>query len=163
MLIDFTALLLRSNFAVIMETLAAPPPNPRRRFVSARGPQSGIAAPYPPAAPNPASRLALSCDSQSSMCAMASGIALSEGAACANPGESATRGALRHGWRSSPLPSTRYFAGDLEAECETPDFHRKPKSLYHCDSPWISGYHVQNVSQIDTQSHTSHHIKLIVN
>jgi hypothetical protein len=46
--------------------------------------------------------------------------------------------------------------------CKTPDFHRKPESLYHRDSPWISGYRVQNVSQIDTQSHTSHHIKLIV-
>jgi hypothetical protein len=48
-------------------------------------------------------------------------------------------------------------------DCKTPDFHRKPESLYHRDSPWISGYRVQNVSQIDTQSHTSHHIKLIVN
>jgi hypothetical protein len=47
-------------------------------------------------------------------------------------------------------------------QCKTPDFHRKPESLYHRDSPWISGYRVQNVSQIDTQSHTSHHIKLIV-
>jgi hypothetical protein len=46
--------------------------------------------------------------------------------------------------------------------CKTPDFHRKPESLYHRDSPWISGYRVQNVSQIDTQSHTSHHIKLTV-
>jgi hypothetical protein len=49
-----------------------------------------------------------------------------------------------------------------EDDCKTPDFHRKPESLYHRDSPWISGYRVQNVSQIDTQSHTSHHIKLIV-
>jgi hypothetical protein len=46
--------------------------------------------------------------------------------------------------------------------CKTPDFHRKPESLYRRDSPWISGYRVQNVSQNDTQSHTSHHIKLIV-
>jgi hypothetical protein len=45
--------------------------------------------------------------------------------------------------------------------CKTPDFHRKPESLYHRDSPWISGYRVQNVSQNVTQSHTSHHIKLI--
>jgi hypothetical protein len=40
---------------------------------------------------------------------------------------------------------------------KTPDFERKLESLYHRDSPWISGYHVQNVSQINTQSHTSHH------
>jgi hypothetical protein len=45
--------------------------------------------------------------------------------------------------------------------CKTPDFHRKSESLYHRDSLWISGYRVQNVSQIDTQSHTSHHNKLI--
>jgi hypothetical protein len=49
-----------------------------------------------------------------------------------------------------------------EGSCKTPDFRRKPESLYHRNSPWISGYRVQNVSQIDTQSHTSHHIKLIV-
>jgi hypothetical protein len=30
--------------------------------------------------------------------------------------------------------------------CKTPDFRRKPESLYHRDSPWISGYRVQNVS-----------------
>jgi hypothetical protein len=30
-------------------------------------------------------------------------------------------------------------------ECKTPDFHRKPESLYHRDSPWISDYRVQNV------------------
>jgi hypothetical protein len=46
--------------------------------------------------------------------------------------------------------------------CKTPDFHRKPESLYHRDSPWISGYRVQNVSQTDTQSHTSHLIKIRV-
>jgi hypothetical protein len=46
--------------------------------------------------------------------------------------------------------------------CKTPDFHRKSESLYHRDSPWISGYRAQNVSRINTQSHTSHHIKLIV-
>jgi hypothetical protein len=46
--------------------------------------------------------------------------------------------------------------------CKTPDFHRKSESLYLRDSPWISGYRVQNISQINTQSHTSHHIKLIV-
>jgi hypothetical protein len=46
--------------------------------------------------------------------------------------------------------------------CKTPDFHRKPESLYHRDSPWINGYRVQNVSQISTQSHTSHLIKLRV-
>jgi hypothetical protein len=39
---------------------------------------------------------------------------------------------------------------------------RKSESLYHRDSPWISGYRVQNVSQINTQSHTSLHIKIIV-
>jgi hypothetical protein len=44
------------------------------------------------------------------------------------------------------------------ADCKTPDFHRKSESLYHRDSPWISGYRVQNVSLINTQSHTSHHI-----
>jgi hypothetical protein len=49
-----------------------------------------------------------------------------------------------------------------DAGCKTPDFHRKSESLYHRDSPWISGYRVQNVSQIDTQSHTLHHIKVIV-
>jgi hypothetical protein len=47
-------------------------------------------------------------------------------------------------------------------KCKTPDFHRKSASLYHRDSPWISGYRVQNVSQNNTQSHTSHHIKIIV-
>jgi hypothetical protein len=41
-------------------------------------------------------------------------------------------------------------------------FIEKSESLYHRDSPWISGYRVQNVSQINTQSHTSHHIKIIV-
>jgi hypothetical protein len=46
--------------------------------------------------------------------------------------------------------------------CKTPDFHRKSESLYLRDSPWISGYRVQNVSQISTQSHTSHHIKIRV-
>jgi hypothetical protein len=45
---------------------------------------------------------------------------------------------------------------------ETPNFHRKPESLYHRDSPWISGYRVQNVSQINTQSHTSHHMRVKV-
>jgi hypothetical protein len=50
----------------------------------------------------------------------------------------------------------------LPGMCKTPDFNRKSESLYHRDSPWISGYHVQNVSQINTQSHTSHHIKIIV-
>jgi hypothetical protein len=49
-----------------------------------------------------------------------------------------------------------------DAACKTPDFHGKPESLYHRDSPWISGYRVQNVSQINTQSHTSHHMKRIV-
>jgi hypothetical protein len=44
--------------------------------------------------------------------------------------------------------------------CKTLDFHRKPESLYHRDSPWIRGYHVQNVSQIISQSHTSHHIRV---
>jgi hypothetical protein len=34
--------------------------------------------------------------------------------------------------------------------------------MYHRDSPWISGYSVQDVSQNNTQSHTSHHIKIIV-
>jgi hypothetical protein len=34
--------------------------------------------------------------------------------------------------------------------------------MYHRDSPWISGYCVQNVSQINTQSHTSHHIRVKV-
>jgi hypothetical protein len=54
-------------------------------------------------------------------------------------------------------------AGEVGAgRCKTPDFHGKSESLYHRDSPWISGYRVQNVSQIDTQSHTSHHIKLLV-
>jgi hypothetical protein len=52
--------------------------------------------------------------------------------------------------------------GVVLSSCKTPDFHRKSESLYHRDSPWISGYRVQNVSQIDTQSHTSHHIELIV-
>jgi hypothetical protein len=56
-------------------------------------------------------------------------------------------------------PSSWAAAG---RDCKTPDFHRKPESLYHRDSPWISGYRVQNVSRIDIQSHTSHHIKLIV-
>jgi hypothetical protein len=46
--------------------------------------------------------------------------------------------------------------------CKTPDFHRKPEYLYHSDSLWISGYHVQNVSQINKQSHTSHHIRVKV-
>jgi hypothetical protein len=46
--------------------------------------------------------------------------------------------------------------------CKTPDFCRKLKSLYHRDSPWLSGYRVQNVSQINTQSHTSHHIRVKV-
>jgi hypothetical protein len=46
--------------------------------------------------------------------------------------------------------------------CKTPDFHRKPESLYHQDSPWISDYHVQNVSQINTQSHTSHLMRVKV-
>jgi hypothetical protein len=47
-------------------------------------------------------------------------------------------------------------------KCKTSDFRRKHKSLYHRDSPWISGYRVQNVSQINTQSHTSHHIRVQV-
>jgi hypothetical protein len=46
--------------------------------------------------------------------------------------------------------------------CKTPDFQTKPESLYHRDSPWISGYRVQYVSQIITQSHTSHHIRALV-
>jgi hypothetical protein len=46
--------------------------------------------------------------------------------------------------------------------CKTPEFQRKPESLYHHDSPWISGYRVQNISQIITQSHTSHHIRALV-
>jgi hypothetical protein len=46
--------------------------------------------------------------------------------------------------------------------CKTLDFLRKLESLYHRDSPWISGYRVQNVSQIITQSHTSHHIRALV-
>jgi hypothetical protein len=50
----------------------------------------------------------------------------------------------------------------IDAGCKPPDFHRKPESLYHRDSPWISGYRVQNISQINTQSHTSHHIEIIV-
>jgi hypothetical protein len=45
---------------------------------------------------------------------------------------------------------------------KTPDFHRKSESLYHRDSPWISDYRVQNVSQINTQSHTSHHIRITI-
>jgi hypothetical protein len=49
------------------------------------------------------------------------------------------------------LLSLNYF-------CKTPNFHREPESLYHHDSPWISGYRVQNDSQIISQSHTSHHI-----
>jgi hypothetical protein len=56
------------------------------------------------------------------------------------------------------LAPPSYYGG----VCKTPEFHRKPESLYHRDSPWISGYRVQNVSQNNTQSHTSHHIKLIV-
>jgi hypothetical protein len=51
---------------------------------------------------------------------------------------------------------------DWHVGCKTPDFHRKPESLYRRDSLWISGYHVQNVSQINTQSHTSHHIRVKV-
>jgi hypothetical protein len=46
--------------------------------------------------------------------------------------------------------------------CKTLDLHRKPESLYHRDSPWISGYRIQNVSQIISQSHTSHHIRTLV-
>jgi hypothetical protein len=46
-----------------------------------------------------------------------------------------------------------------EPLCKTPNFRRKPESLYHRDTPWISGYRVQNVSQIITQSHTTHHIR----
>jgi hypothetical protein len=30
--------------------------------------------------------------------------------------------------------------------CKISDFHRKPESLYHRDSPCISGYRAQNVS-----------------
>jgi hypothetical protein len=40
------------------------------------------------------------------------------------------------GWRRSE-----------QGRCKTPDFHTKSESLYHRDSPWISGYRVQNVSQ----------------
>jgi hypothetical protein len=47
-------------------------------------------------------------------------------------------------------------------KCKTSDFHRKPESLYHHDSFWISGYRVQNVSQIVSKSHTSHHIRIKV-
>jgi hypothetical protein len=39
-------------------------------------------------------------------------------------------------------------------------FKRKPESLYLHDSPWISVYRVQNVSQIAKHSHTSHHISI---
>jgi hypothetical protein len=41
-------------------------------------------------------------------------------------------------------------------------FIEKSESVYHRDSPWISGYRVQNVSQMNTQSHTFHHIKVRV-
>jgi hypothetical protein len=57
----------------------------------------------------------------------------------------------------------KYIASNnVLLNCKTPDFHRKPESLYHRDSPWISGYRVQNVSQITTQSHSSHHIRVKV-
>jgi hypothetical protein len=67
-----------------------------------------------------------------------------------------------------PSPRTCHYAKVIDTNpnvhgmCKTPDFHRKSESLYHPDSPWISVYRVQNVSQINTQSHTSHHIKVIV-
>jgi hypothetical protein len=81
--------------------------------------------------------------------------------------------ATSHGyakWDFSGVPDPVMFRRFLDAtdywfgysDCKTPDFHRISESLYHRDSPWISGYRVQNVSQIDTQSHTSHHIKLVV-
>jgi hypothetical protein len=54
------------------------------------------------------------------------------------------------------------FSLNGRLHCKTSDFHRKLESLYHRDSPWISGYRVQNVSQIITQSHTSHHIRVRV-
>jgi hypothetical protein len=60
-------------------------------------------------------------------------------------------------------PLTKMFVdGGAAVNVKPRIFLEKPESLYHRDSPWISGYRVQNVSQIDTQSHTSHHIKLIV-
>jgi hypothetical protein len=62
-------------------------------------------------------------------------------------------------WQLMWLGAT--LAADVAA-CKTPDFHRKPESLYHRDSPWISGYRVQNVLQIITQSHTLHHIGALV-
>jgi hypothetical protein len=34
--------------------------------------------------------------------------------------------------------------------------------MYHRDSLWISDFHVQNVSRINTQSHTSHHRRVKV-
>jgi hypothetical protein len=74
--------------------------------------------------------------------------------------------------RSRPTTRVRLIGGRVvrssdagvhrESRCKTPNFHRKPESLYHRDSPWISGYRVQNVSQINTQSHTSHHIRVKV-
>jgi hypothetical protein len=54
------------------------------------------------------------------------------------------------------LPCSRHH------RCKISNFHRKPESLYHRDSPWISGYHVQNISQINTQSHTTHHMRVKV-
>jgi hypothetical protein len=67
--------------------------------------------------------------------------------------------------RVTQVPPLRTREADHEAttrSCKTPDFHRKSESMYHRDSPWISGYSVQDVSQNNTQSHTSHHIKIIV-
>jgi hypothetical protein len=77
------------------------------------------------------------------------------------PGKRSRRGVTLHRQNLTPLPNIN-GEQTLDLKCKTPDFHRKPESLYHRDSPWISGYRVQNVSQNDTQSHTSHHIKLVV-
>jgi hypothetical protein len=68
--------------------------------------------------------------------------------------KSGNRGSLESGTRESPESGSRV--------CKTPDFHRKPESLYLRDSPWISGYRVQNISQINTQSLTSYHIRVKV-
>jgi hypothetical protein len=57
---------------------------------------------------------------------------------------------------------TCYGQAWLCTTCRTLDFHGKSESLYHRDSPRISGYRVQNVSQMNTQSHTSHHIRIKV-
>jgi hypothetical protein len=65
-------------------------------------------------------------------------------------------------WNNGGYPNTTMDIAHEVTTCITPDFHRKRKSLYHRDSPWISGYLVQNVSQIITQSHTSHHIRVKV-